>query len=131
MFKMFLFSFLTLFFLVSCSSESIKPQQSDSLNYDLVISQKRRELPKEDFINWLRGERKRLLARAEGFEGALYSTSARGSYQEVSSAPTSGASGPENFNIQMTNLELKRLQQKLDQVRREIRTIDAVLSSVQ
>lgn len=131
MLKSFVFLFLSAFVLVSCASESRKAQQSNSLSYDLVISQKRKELPREEFINWLKGERRRLSERASGLEGALYSTAARGSYQEVSSSPTSGASGSENFNIQMTNLELKRLQQQLDQVRREIRTIDAVLSSLQ
>ncbi len=131
MLRTIFFPFLVLIFLVGCASESTKSSDTSSVNYDLVISRKRQELAREEFINWLKGERRQLGERAQGLEGALYGASNRGSYQEVSSNPTSGASGPENFNIQMTNLELKRLQQQLDQVKRQMSTIDAVLSSLQ
>lgn len=131
MLKQFVFLIFVSIFLASCASSSSSDYKSPALNYDLVISQKRRELPRKEFVEWLTSERRTLSAKAEGIEGSLYSTSARGSYQEVSNNPTSGASGTENFNVQMTNLELKRLQQQLDQVRRDIRTIDAVMSSLQ
>jgi len=115
-------------FLFGCAHQ----QKSESAtrsgeNYDLVISKHRSALAPSEFQNWLVKERQKLEAQKEGIEGALYSTGARGSYQEAGGAPSTNGIGTESFDVQMTNLELKRMQDRLKQVERNIRTVNALI----
>lgn len=121
------FALLTL---IACSSQSPSAHKElTASEYDLLVTQKRNTLPRADFKIWLQGQRESLVAQREGIVGALEATSNRGSYQETMTSPM-GSGGTSDFNVQMTNLELKRLEERKRLIESKVRTIDALLSNM-
>lgn len=126
----FLLLTLTLFSLLACSSHrAVVQKELTASEYDLLITQRKNALAPGEFKAWLEEERRKFQAQKEGIVGALESTSDRGSYQETMTSPI-GSGGTGNFNVQMTNLELKRLEERQRLIESKIRTIDALLSSI-
>lgn len=118
--------FLCLLLVGACAHDSGPTVKRVSVaEYDLIIERQKNALPAAEFEQWLLQESKRLNEEREGIRGALHSTSERGSYQETMSSPT-GTGGTGDFNIQMTNLELKRLQERLREIEGKLRTLDAL-----
>lgn len=112
--------------LAGCAHNDVaKPQRVSVAEYDQIIVRQKNSLSAPEFKQWLVKESKRLSEEREGIRGALYSTSERGSYQETMSSPT-GTGGTGDFNIQMTNLELTRLQERLREIEGKMRTLDAL-----
>ena len=124
---------LSLFFLMmlaSCAStERPAPAEPTLAQFDLELQRQRQNLDQTGFSQWLESQRRLLESQREGIKGALYSTGERGSYQETMTSPMQ-SNGLNDFNVQMTNLEISRLKERLNLIERKLQTIDALESTL-
>ena len=116
--------------LASCAStERPAPAEPTLAQFDLELQRQRQNLDQTGFSQWLESQRRLLESQREGIKGALYSTGERGSYQETMTSPMQ-SNGLNDFNVQMTNLEISRLKERLNLIERKLQTIDALESTL-